>query len=72
MQIQELKRTYDKMLNDIKQYIGESHIDEIKLWLMSAIFRIWTVNKLCSEDYVDISPVLQRNSLQLHKLILCR
>ena len=53
MQIQELKQSYSSLLNDINQYIGENHVDEIKSWLMSATFRIWAGNKLCSEDYVS-------------------
>lgn len=53
MQIQKLKQSYSSLLNDINQYIGESHVDEIKSWLMSATFRIWAGNKLCSEDYVS-------------------
>ena len=29
MQIQELKQSYSALVNDINQYIGESHVDEI-------------------------------------------
>lgn len=57
MQIQELKQSYNVLLNDINQYIGDSHVDEIKTWLMSATFRIWAGNKLCSEDYVSALAV---------------
>jgi len=57
MQIQELKQSYSSLLNDINQYIGESHIDEIKTWLMSATFKIWAGNKLCSEDYMSALSV---------------
>ena len=57
MQIQELKRSYNTLLNDINQYIGASHVEEIKAWLMSAAFRIWAGNELCSEDYVNALSV---------------
>jgi len=57
MQIQELTQAYNALLNDINQYIGESHVEEIKAWLMSATFRIWAGNKLCSEDYVGALSV---------------
>ena len=57
MQIQELKQSYSSLLNNINQYIGESHIDEIKTWLMSATFKIWAGNKLCSEYYMGAHSV---------------
>lgn len=59
MQIQELKQSYNALLNDINQYIGESHVTEIKTWLMSATFKIWARNKLCSEDYVSALSVFE-------------
>lgn len=62
MQMQELKQTYNALLNDINQYIGESHVDEIKTWLMSATFKIWAGNKLCSEDYVGALSVFEEKA----------
>ena len=60
MQIQELKQSYSTLVNDINQYIGESHVVEIKTWLMSATFKIWAGNKLCSEDYVGALSVFEK------------
>ena len=65
MQIQELKQSYSTLVNDINQYIGESHVVEIKTWLMSATFKIWAGNKLCSEDYVGALSVFEEKAYSI-------
>ena len=61
MQTQELKQIYSTLVNDINQYIGDSHINEIKSWLMSAAFKIWAGNRFYSEDYTNALTVLDEN-----------
>ena len=65
MKIQELKQSYSALVNDINHYIGESHVDEIKTWLMSATFKIWAGNKLCSEDYVGALSVFEEKAYSI-------
>lgn len=62
MQIQELKAMYNELVSDITGYIGDSCVDEIRTWLMSATFKIWAGNKLCSEDYVNVLSVFEEKN----------
>ena len=68
MQIQELKQSYSTLVNDINQYIGESHVVEIKTWLMSATFKIWAGNKLCSEDYVGALSMFEEKTYSIAQI----
>ena len=45
------------ILNEISRHLEEVDNGSVKNWIMAAAFRVWSGNKLCSEDYVKVLPI---------------
>ena len=57
MKKQEVSAALDGLIEEIESYTDETYEEELRVWLMAAILRIWAGNKLCAEDYLEVLPI---------------
>lgn len=69
MRIDELKLILTDLLNDIAVYIEKRSDDEICSWLMAATLRIWSANKLFSENYLPALSIFDENGFSSPQVI---
>jgi len=51
---EDIRQAYASLQEEI---CARQENDELSRWLMSAALRIWSGNKLCAEDYIQVLPV---------------
>ncbi len=69
MHSKDVKEALKSLLNDVAQYVKERHDEEVCSWLMAATFRIWSANKLFSEDYLAVLPVFKEQEYTAAQVI---
>ncbi len=69
MHIDEIKEALDSLLESIRTLAPGSDENEALNWLMSATLRIWSANKLFSEDYLDALPVFSEREFTAKEVI---
>ncbi len=69
MRNHEVKEALCGLLDDLALHTEERHDDEIRSWLMAATFRIWSANKLFSQDYIPVLSVLREQEYTVAQVI---
>ena len=74
MHKEELLSALEHLTDSVRRVTGNDHSEEIRHWLMAATLRIWSANKLFSNDYIDLLSVFhngQHTPAQISTALHC-